>query len=366
MEYSRTLGLVLTAAFIVPIAAIGAQPGLPSQSSDMTTTRSNPDDDTTTDGEQKKKREESENERGPLERGVDITTPQVVNEAPLPPQGVPAPTPEVVRGPLYIERSDFSAGFDHLISREFALTGLIGYSYGKVHRAQTSFFGPPPGQEDDTTIQTENQNGALILSYFPTRNAFADFALSYGRTSYRIQRIVNEIAPFSGKTAGESFGASLDAGLVFRFAQCAVIPQIGVDYVDSRVSATRLNLPVQGDPVGLNIFMSGQRVKTTDAHYDLQLQWINSVGFGTLTPYARVRYRQRLDTRANQVIATADGPQDIVIDLTTLSSKYATTVGGGLLAQFRHGIGAFLDFSRTEGTADLRERRIAVGLRFEF
>jgi hypothetical protein len=66
------------------------------------------------------------------------------------------------------------------------------------------------------------------------------------------------------------------------------------------------------------------------------------------------------------VIAGADAAEDVVINLAAFSSKYATTVGAGLLAQFRHGIGAFFDFSRTQGTSDLRERHIAVGLRFEF
>ena len=104
LNSSRIIGLVLTATGCMSFAEGSVAGEAPGESPQITSATSEGE---SADEEQERRREEDENQRGPLERGVDITTPQVVNEAPLPPQGEPVPTPEIVRGPLYIERNDF-------------------------------------------------------------------------------------------------------------------------------------------------------------------------------------------------------------------------------------------------------------------
>ena len=64
---------------------------------------------------------------------------------------------------------------------------------------------------------------------------------------------------------------------------------------------------------------------------------------------------------------SADGADDILIDPADSNpGRNVTILGLGLLAQFTHGVSAFIDYGESVDGGDLRLRKLAAGLRFEF
>lgn len=316
----------------------------------------------------KKRKEEQER----AERPTEQASPQLAGDAPLPPQGDPEPPFRIERGPLKVQHYEASLGLDHALSRQWVLGGLIGVSRGRLRRQQTEFatdsvIPDDPGQTSDTTVRTRNTTLAVTLSYFPLPSVYVDGTLLVMRTRLDMQRVVNEAAEFNGEHSGRSLGLSLSAGKVLRMGSRVLVPHIGLDYVSSRTDALHTMYGFYDTP-GMQeegFSVGEQRQKTLAALLGAQVQWPISTSTGTLTPYVRSTWRERLWLKANPVVATAPGAADRELNPEDSSSKRSIAVGGGVVAQFRGGISAFADLSYTRGTNDLRATRLGVGLKFE-
>lgn len=315
-----------------------------------------------------KRKEEQER----AERPTEQASPQLAGDAPLPPQGTGDPAFRIERGPLKVRHYEASLGLDHVLSRQWAVGGLIGVSSGRLRRHQVEFvtdsvIPDPPGQTSDTTVRTRNTTLAATLSYFPQPSVFVDGTLSVMSTRLDTQRVVNDAAEFNGKHNGRSVNFSLSAGKVLRMGPRVLVPQAGLDYVDSRTDALHTTYTFYDTPGMLEegFSVSAQRQKTLAALLGAQLQWPLSTSTGTLTPYVRSTWRERLWLKADPVVATAPGAADRQLNPEDSSSKRSIAVGSGVLAQFSGGVSAFVDLSYTRGTQDLRATRLGVGVKFE-
>lgn len=315
-----------------------------------------------------KRKEEQER----AERPTEQASPQLAGDAPLPPQGAEEPPFRIERGPLKVQHYEASLGLDHALSRQWVLGGLIGLSRGRLTRQQTEFVIDPidpndPGQDSDTTVRTRNTTLALTLSYFPQPSVYVDGTLAVMRTRLDMQRVVNGLAEFNGEHSGRSLGLSLSAGKVLRMGTRVLVPQVGLDYVDSHTDALHTMYGVYDTP-GMReegFSVGEQRQKTLAVLLGAQVQWPLSTSTGTLTPYARSTWRERLWLKADPVVATAPGAADRQLNPEDSSSKRSIALGGGVVAQFSGGISAFVDLSYTRGTNDLRATRLGVGVKFE-
>ena len=314
-------------------------------------------------------RDAARKERARQGRSADQAAPQTANDAPLPPQGAPAPQPRVERSPLRVRREELSLGVDHALSPQWVIGGLLGYSRAKLTRSQASFFTPgaPPDQQDAASVRTRSTSFAGTLTHYPRPDVFVDTSLSFMRTRYEVQRVVNNAALFEGRNAGRQWALSASAGRIWRSGSLALIPHAGIDYMDTRIDALDTSYVLLDPPDGpFSGFRVGeQHMKVWSATLGTQAQWINSTSFGTLTPYARVMWRQRLAIRAEPVVSAADGADPLTTDLASATSRRMGTVAGGLLLQFSGGISAFADLAYTRGNAGLRETRLAAGIKFE-
>jgi len=306
-----------------------------------------------------------------VERGNELSSPQLVGDAPLPPQGQPNPVPpRIDRGPLKVQRYEASLGLDHALSRQWVLGGLLGVSHGKLQRHQVEFAADAPadpGQDSDTTVRSNSTTLAATLSYFPQPSVFVDGTLSVMSTRFKVKRVVNDAAEFNGDNDGRSIGASLSGGKVWRSGTRALVSQVGLDYVDSHVDALHTVYGFYDSP-GLQdegFSVTEQRQKTLAAIFGVQLQWPQSTSIGTATPYVRGTLRERLWMKADDVIASAPGADDRLLDPEATNSRRSLALGGGAVFQFSHGISAFADLSYARGAGDLRETRLGVGLKFE-
>ena len=305
-------------------------------------------------------------------RGSEANTPSVVGDAPLPPQGEPAPKPIITRGPLHVRRSDLSVGVDHALSERWVLGGIVGYSRGKLERSQRADFpdADPNGLPElsDTTIRTNSTTLTATLTWFPLLDVFIDGSLAYQRTRFDVDRVVNSLALFSGNNAGRSWGVSLSAGTAWR-GGVTVIPQAGLDYVDSRIDPLRTSLffleTGEGPFEDEGFQISERHTKTWSGVLGLQLQKPIGMSFGTLTPYVRALFRQRLSQSGTPAVATAIGATPVTTDLESQGSKRAATLAIGLLTQTPGGFSVFGDVGVTRASGDVREKRLSIGIKFE-
>jgi len=307
-------------------------------------------------------------------RSAEFGSPQAVGDAPLPPQGEPVTKPPTItRGPLRVRRAEISLGIDHALSPKWVIGGLVGVSRTRLHRSQSELAadaepGSQPDPVSDTTVHARGTTLAATLTHYPREDVFIDAALAVQRTSLTDDRLVNDLALFSGSTHARAVSLSLTAGGTWRYAKgMAVIPQAGLEYVDSRVDPLQTNYTFvdtgEGPFPGFEV--SGQHQKALLALAGAQVQWARSTSFGTLTPYLRTMFQQRLRLVGDDVVATAPGATAVVMDPQVMSSKRSVTLAAGLLTQFPGGVSLFADLGATRGQGQLRETRLAVGIKFE-
>ncbi|MEO8151646.1 MAG: autotransporter domain-containing protein [Rhizobacter sp.] len=305
------------------------------------------------------------------ERPNEQAAPQLAGDAPLPPQGAGEPPVRFEREPLRVRGFDTSIGIDHALSRQWSLGGLLGVSRGKLQRHQAEFatdsvIPNDPGTESDTTVRTTSTTLGATLSYFPQPSVFIDGTLSLRQTRFEMTRVVNGLAEFNGDNRGRSLGLSFAAGKVWRMGPRVVVPQVGLDYVDSRTDALQTTYHVYDSP-GMSeegFSVSEQRQKSLAALVSAQVQWPLSTSAGTLTPYVRGTWRERLWLKADTVTASAPGAHDRHLDPEDASIKRSFGLAGGMVALFQRGISVFTELSLARGS-ELRETRLGLGIKFE-
>jgi outer membrane autotransporter protein len=309
-------------------------------------------------------------------RNNDAGAPQVVGDAPLPAAGGPggpAPSLRFERGPLKVRNLGLSLAVDHALSPQWVIGGLVNVSRGKLQRSQTEFDstnGGPVVIPSDTTVDTRSTSLVLSLSYF-TRDAIAiDGAFSIMRTQLETRRVSNSTEEFTGENVSHGHGLWVSASRIWRLGPRLLVPQLGLEYTDTRTDplvARFQNLADPGDAangtVGFTVHEHKQRVLAS--LLGVQLQQPFSMRFGTLTPYGRVTWRQRLWKSDDPIRSTNANDLTRELDPDSAESRSSLALGGGVVLQFTRGISSFVDVSYRRGTNDLRETRLGLGLKFE-
>ncbi len=304
-------------------------------------------------------------------RNNDAASPQVSADAPLPAAGGgggPATTLRYDRGPLKVRNYGLSVGVDHALSRQWVLGGLVNVAKGRVERSQTETATNINGTntfQSDTTVNTHSTSLAASLSYFTTNAIAFDGVLSYMRTQLETRRVSAGQGEFSGDNLSHSWGTWLSASRIWRFGPRAFIPQLGLEYVDTRTDAVAFVDAANPAAAPPPFSVSDHRQRTLATLLSAQLQQPYSMGFGTLTPYVRATWRERLWKKASPITAT--NSNNLVRDLDPDAAESRSSIGlaGGVIAQFTRGVSSFVDVSYRRGTNQLRETRLGLGLKFE-
>ena len=307
-------------------------------------------------------------------RNNDAAAPQVAADAPLGPVGGANATPPSLRferGPLKVRNYGLSVAVDHALSPQWVVSALVNAAKGRIERSQTEFSTGPGGTtviQSDTTVNTRSTSLAASLSYF-TRDAIAiDGTVSFMRTQLETRRVTDGSNEFSGDNVGHAYGLWLSASRIWRFGPRAVVPQLGLEYVDSRTDplATRLRDLANPGPSNPGFSVGEQRQRTLASLLSAQVQQPVSMGFGTLTPYGRATWRQRLWKKVDPVIGVNDQGFARELDPDSAESRSSIGLALGTIAQFTRGISSFADVSYRRGSNQLRETRLGVGIKFEY
>ena len=310
-------------------------------------------------------------------RHPEAGAPQVVGDAPLPPAGGPGGPPPSLRferGPLKLRHLGVSVAVDHLLSPQWVLGGIVNVSRGKLQRQQTEVDAtnglPPNVIRSDTTVDTRSTSLAATLSYF-TRDAIAiDGAVSFMRTRLDTRRVSNDTDEFTGENVSHAWGLWVSASRIWRFGPRALVPQIGLEYTDTRTDPLTaiyqdLSDPANGANGTVGFTVGEQKQRVLASLVGVQLQQPFSLRFGTLTPYGRVSWRQRLWRDADAITSTNANGLTRALDPDSAESRSSIAVGTGVVAQFTRGVSSFVDLSYRRGANALRETRVGLGLKFE-
>ncbi len=310
-------------------------------------------------------------------RNNDAAAPQVVGDAPLDPAGGPggpAPSLRFERGPLKVRNFGVSLAFDRALSPQWVLGGIVNVSKGKLRRQQTEFDAtnglPANVIRSDTTVDTRSTSLAASLSYF-TRDAIAiDGAFSFMRTQLETRRVSNDTDQFTGENVSNAWGLWLSASRIWRFGPRSLVPQWGVEFTDTTtkpLSAIYQDLsdPLNGDNGTVGFTVGEQKQRVLAGVLSLQLQQPISMRFGTLTPYGRVTWRQRLWRDADPIVGRNSNGLTREIDPDSAESRSSIGLAAGVVLQLTRGISSFVDVSHRRGSNDLQETRVGLGLKFE-
>jgi outer membrane autotransporter protein len=310
-------------------------------------------------------------------RNNEAAAPQVVGDAPLDPAGGagnPPPNLRFERGPLRVRNFGVSLAVDRVLSPQWVLGGIVNVSKGKLQRQQTEFdstFGDPPTViRTDTTVDTRSTSLAASLSYF-TRDAIAiDGAFSIMRTQLETRRISNDTDQFTGENVSNAWGLWLSASRIWRFGPRALVPQAGLEYTDTRTKPLAaiyqdLSDPLNGDNGTVGFTVGEQKQRVLASVIGVQLQQPVSLRFGTLTPYGRVTWRQRLWRDAAPVLGSNSNGLTRELDPDSAESRSSIGVAAGVVLQLTRGISSFVDVSHRRGSNELQETRVGLGLKFE-
>ncbi len=316
-------------------------------------------------------REPRKKDRERVDRGTEMASPQAVGDAPVPPQGEPAPKPIITRGPLTIRRAEVSLGADHTISNRWVASGLLGVSRGRLHRFQTSI--PPdaaPGglpETSDSVIRTRSTSLTGMLTYMPGGDVFYDATLSVTRTRFEVQRVVNDLVLFEGRNAGRGWSLGLNAARLWRQGTRTVVPQLGIEYTRASVDPLTTQETFLSDGTrDAGFSVSRQRSRTLAVLAGVQVQWPRGANFGVWVPYTRATLRQRLWMRADTIVSTALGADPVLTEAQDITPRTAGALAAGLLVQWPRGVGAFAELGAMRANGDVRETRFNTGLKFEF
>lgn len=309
-------------------------------------------------------------------RNNEAAAPQVVGDAPLEAAGGPGGPPSNLRferGPLKVRNFGVSLAVDRVLSPQWVLGGIVNVSKGKLSRQQTEFDftnGGPNVIRSDTTVDTRSTSLAASLSYF-TRDAIAiDGAFSFMRTQLETRRISNDTDQFTGENVSNAWGLWVSASRIWRFGPRAIVPQAGLEFTDTRTKPLAAIYQDLSDPanvdngtVGFTVGEQQQRVLASVI--SAQLQQPISMRFGTLTPYGRVTWRQRLWRDADPVIGSNNNGLTRELDPDSAESRSSIGLAAGVVLQLTRGISSFIDVSHRRGSNDLQETRVGLGLKFE-
>lgn len=310
-------------------------------------------------------------------RNNDAAAPQVVGDAPLDPAGGPggpAPSLRFERGPLKVRNFGVSLAVDRALSPQWVLGGIVNVSKGKLQRDQTEFDStnglPPNVIRTSTTVDTRSTSLAASLSYF-TRDAIAiDGAFSIMRTQLETRRISNDTDQFTGENVSNAWGLWLSTSRIWRFGPRAVVPQAGLEFTDSRTKALAaiyqdLSDPLNAENGTVGFTVGEQKQRALASVISAQLQQPISISVGTLTPYGRVTWRQRLWRDADPVIGANSNGLTRELDPDSAESRSSIGLAAGVVLQLTRGISSFVDVSHRRGSNDLQETRVGLGLKFE-
>jgi uncharacterized protein YhjY with autotransporter beta-barrel domain len=196
-------------------------------------------------------------------------------------------------------------------------------------------------------------------SFAPTQSSFFDVALTAGNGKFDLQRIEAVGTTAVADTTGNGLGLSLTAGADWRNGGWAVTPYGRAEYVKSKIKAFTES---GTEP----ITVSDQSMTSNFLSLGIELQYTASTSRGIFIPHTRIEYQNQSQSAADGKAQAVGSTVQLTVSPELNQDKTSGNVAIGASAQFGKGKTGFLDFEKTFGKENFKDRRISAGYKVEF
>jgi len=245
-----------------------------------------------------------------------------------------------------------TAGADLRLSERLIVGAALGYG------ADRSDIGSNGTRSDATSL-----SGSLYASLRVLDRVFLDGVLGYGSLGFDNKRwVAGDSALVNGKRSGSYWFGALTASLELRRGNSKLAPYVRADYI----SASLDGYSEQGPSAQLLTY-DAMKVNAMSGAIGLRGSIDIPTSFGTLTPTARVEYRQTSQGAYNQALYYSDLGSGLGSTLAQSSNATGVTTGAvGLQARAAGGLTAEIEYALSNGGGALTAQTIRAALRLPF
>jgi len=248
--------------------------------------------------------------------------------------------------------SGLTAGVDMRLSERLIVGAALGYG------ADRSDIGSNGTRSDASSL-----SGSLYASMRVFDRVFLDGLLGYGTLGFDNKRYVTgDGALVGGKRSGSYWFGALTASLEIKRGNAKLAPYVRADFI----SASFDGYSEAGSSAQLLTY-DAMKVNAVSGAVGLRGSIDLQRSFGTLTPTARIEYRQTSQGSYNQGLYYSDLGSGLGSTLAQGSTSTGVTTGAiGLQARAAGGLMAEVEYALSSGSGSLVAQTIRAALRLPF
>jgi outer membrane lipase/esterase len=268
-----------------------------------------------------------------------------------------------------IDDSSLTAGADYRITDWFVAGAA--YSGGKT---KTVF------KNDLGRLDLDAKGLSVFASFYGT-SYYLDILAGYGRTDLTTDRNLNFTEVPGGTTIDQQalgssrihdLWAGLSVGDALHWRQFSVTPEGSLNFHEIRLDGFTESMSQPSGPgTGLALSYSDAVVPSLQGRLGLRLGYTASTAWGVFEPQIHgtfIReFRNRADTFTARFAAVLDlpgGGTPAFIHTDAPEGHYFAN-GGGISAQFAHGVAAFFDYEQLRTLKTIKSHEFSFGVRWQ-
>lgn len=245
-------------------------------------------------------------------------------------------------GGLHTTRTELSLGGDHRHNAQWVSGAAIGLGNPRMRWSDGSRL------EGSSAVLTG------YGSWSPTEPSYVAAALSFETTHYLLRTTDGQGLTQRDFTTGTNLGLSVSAGHELPLGSASLSPYVRVDEIRSRIGNFGYGGPINKGRSGAVSVGS-------------QVQNSFSTRMGVISPHARIEFTQITGWRlqGNSANAYAEGQSALPTNNPLVVDRQFGQLGLGVSAVLQRGLTLFSDYTSGFGEKNVRDWRIALGVRGE-
>jgi uncharacterized protein YhjY with autotransporter beta-barrel domain len=245
-----------------------------------------------------------------------------------------------------------TAGIDWRVHNDLIVGVAVGYGND---RSTIGSFG--------TSSNSSSVSGALYASYSAFDPWFIDAAIGYGQLGYDNRRFVSDDnVTVAGNRKGSYWFGTATAGYEFKYHAIQVSPYVRADFMQAQLNS----YAEQGSSAELLTF-AAMKFHSVGGTVGLRGSYDMQMGWGVLTPNARVEFRQTLDGAFQQSMNYSDIGPSLTSTLVQAGAARGTVNASlGLRARSHGGMSGELEYGTSADGGKVQSQTIRAGLKVPF
>jgi uncharacterized protein with beta-barrel porin domain len=272
--------------------------------------------------------------------------------------------PTVFEDAFFFDDTQASAGVDYRVS------GLLVVGVMGGHVEQRVNFNSSESIVDGG-VRGNGQSG-LLYAQLEWRNAYLNLAAGVQHMTLVTTRKItypsnNPLIPSVNDTSYSDTGATsyigtLGAGYTFQYRAFSANPYVNVQSVSTRIDSF-----TEYDGSGFDIDAPSQTIRSLEADPGLKLEYVLLNRLGVLIPYAYGEYRRQFQDPSRDIGSSySAGTGGVDFNMPTdAAPRHYYVVGGGASAVFKHGVQAFVQYTKVLDYQNYSDHVISGGIRVE-